>query len=281
MPIQKPLPLMVGNKAYYTLTSYGPVDITVDVPFTTDEDIQYGLAMTLADLGATQENLNDPEWLAQHFDGLTSKQQVVDAMRRQMSDMAAQIAENQKLSKCVEELSKRLGQSVPPQHIEQAKQAIKARFAQQLEADGLTPEQFMARSGSTPAQLEAMFDRQALQVSEGDAALSAFAHEKKLKVDEQEYSRLLGIPAAELEDVIGQARAAGQSDDLREAALRAKAAQIVVAECNCTYNHETEQQAHARIAQYRQMEQMFAQRFEDQDEDDDEPKDGKTGFKLV
>lgn len=280
MPIEKPLPLMVGNKAFYSLTSYGPVDITVDVPFTTDEDIEYGLKMTVADLGGTMADLDNPDWLAEHFDGLTSKDQVTEAMRRQMSDMASQVAENQKVGKCVEELSKRLGQSIPPQHIDQAKQVIKMRFAQQLEADGLTPEEFMRRSGTTPAQLEAMFDRQAIQMAEGDAALSAYAHERKLKVDEQEFSRLLGIPSSEIEGIVSQARASGQYDELREAALRAKAAQIVVAECNCTYNHETEQQAHARIAQYRQMEQMFDERFGDDDDAEDENED-KTGFKLV
>ncbi|MBP3894005.1 MAG: hypothetical protein J6D34_08200 [Atopobiaceae bacterium] len=285
MPIEKPLPLMVGNKAFYTLTSYGPVDITVDVPFTTDEDIEYGLQMTVADMGGTLDDLDNPDWVAEHFDGMTSKEQVVDEMRKQMAGMAAQIAENQKVVKCVEELSKRLAQSVPPQHLEQAKQAVKMRFAQQLENDGLTPEQFLMRSGTTPTQLEAMFDRQARQMAEGDAALSAYAHERKLKVDEQEYSRLLGIPAAELQNVISQACAAGQYDGLHEAALQAKAGQIVVAECNCTYNHETEEQAHARIAKYHQMEQMFAERFGDDAEADSEVEaDGdndKTGFKLV
>ncbi len=29
MAIQKPAPLMIGNKAYYTLTSYDPVEVEV------------------------------------------------------------------------------------------------------------------------------------------------------------------------------------------------------------------------------------------------------------
>lgn len=281
MPIQKPLPLMVGNKAYYSLTSYDPVEITVDVPYTTDEDIQYGLQMTVADLGGTMANLDDPSWVAEHFDGMTSKQQVMDAMRQQMTAMAAQVAEQQKLGKCVEVLASRLGQSIPPQHIDEAREALRMRFTQQLQAEGLTPDQFLKRSGTTSAQLEAMFNRQAHQMAEGDAALSAYAHEKKLKVSEEEYGRLLGIPAEELQTVMDQARAAGQMDELREAALRSKAAQIVVAECSCTYNHESPEQARIRMAQYRQMEEMYRQGFGSDEPEADASSEGKTGFKLV
>ena len=185
--------------------------------------------------------------------------------------------------KCVEALSARLAQSIPPQHLEEAKNAIKARFVQQLQAEGLTPDQFLARSGTSAMQLEAMFDRQAQQMAEGDAALSAVAHERKLKVDEMEYGRLLGLAPDALNQVMEQARAAGQLDDLREAALRAKAAQLVVAECACTYNHETAAQAEARIRQYRQMEQMFAERFEKDEptQEQEPPTSNGNGFKLV
>ena len=192
--------------------------------------------------------------------------------------MNSQLAEQQKLGKCVEALSARLCQSIPPQHLEETKQLVRMRFTQQLQADGLTPNQFLERTGTTAAQLDTMFDRQAQQAAEGDAALSAYAHEKKLKVDEQEYARLLGMPPAEAQDIINQAKAAGQADELREAALRAKAAQIVVAECSCTYNHETAAQARARVAQYRQMREMFDRSMADEPEEE-EP--DHSGFKLV
>ena len=281
MPIEKPLPLMVGNKAYYSLTSYEPVEIEVDVPYTSEEDIQIGLEMTIADLGGTMADLDNPEWVAEHFDGLTTRKQVEAAMRQQVDSMNAQMAEEQKIGKCVEALSARLGQSIPPQHLEQARQAVQMRFTQQLQAEGLTPDQFLARSGATPAQMEAMFDQQAHTMCEGDAALSAYAHEKKLKVDEHEYGRLLGLSPDDLQTVMEQARAAGQLDELREAALRSKAAQIVVAECSCTYNHETPEQARRRIAQFRQMQQMYDDRFGGDESADDAPEQGKTGFKLV
>lgn len=280
MTIQKPLPLMVGNKAYYSLTSYAPVEIDVDVPYTSEEDVQYALEMTLADMGGTAKDLDDSSWVSEHFEGLTTRQQVMEALRQEIRLSSIQMAEQQKLGKCVEALATRLAQSVPPQHVEEAREALRMRFTQQLQAEGLTPDQFMARSGATPAQLENMFASQAAQMAEGDAALSAYAHEKKLKVSEEEYGRLLGIPAEELQTVIDQARATGQMDELKEAALRAKAAQIVVAECSCTYNHETPEHARARMAQFRQMQQMYAKRFDD-DEPQETPAEGKTGFKLV
>lgn len=281
MPIEKPLPLMVGNKAYYSLTSYDPAEITVDVPYTADEDVEMGLQMTLKDLGGTEEDLDDPAWIAEHFEGLSTADEVRQQVRLQVMAMNAQFAEQQKLGKCVEVLTSRLCQSIPPQHIDEAKQAIRMRFTQQLQAEGLTPDQFLTRTGTSPAQLEAMFDRQAHQMAEADAALSAYAHEKKLKVDEQEFGRLLNIPAGEVEGVIRDARAAGQYDELREAALRSKAAQIVVAECSCSYNHETPEQARARIAQYRKMQEMFDQQMAGADEDEPVDSQGSTGFKLV
>ena len=278
MPIEKPLPLMVGDKAYYSLTSYGPVEITVDVPYTLDEDVDYVLDMTLQEMGGSLASLSDPAWVSENFEGLSTESQVRDAMRRELEMMNMQMAEQQKLGRCIEALAGRLAQSIPPQHLERAREEVRMRFTQQLQSDGLTPGQFMQRTHTTPAQLDAMFDRQAQQMCEGDAALSAYAHEKKLKADEQEYARLLGMEPDQMKQVIEQARAAGQSDALHEAALQAKAARIVVAECSCSYRHETPEQAKARVSQYRQMEQMFA------DTDDDEPEQPvseNSGFKLV
>ena len=279
MSIEKPLPLMVGDKAYYSLTSYDPVEITVEVPYVSEEDLDFGIEMTVRDLGGTAQSLDDPAWISEHFEGLSTREQVRNAMRQEMSAMNEQVTEQQKLGKCVEALSARLAQSVPPQHLEQARQAVQMRFTQELQAEGMTPQQFMRQTNTTPSQLEAMFDRQARQMAEGDAALSAYAHEKKLKVDEHEFGRLLGLSPEDAEQVVEQARSVGQMGELREAALRAKAAQIVVAECSCTYDHETPEHARARMAQYRQMQQMLDAQASAAS--DDEPEEGKTGFKLV
>lgn len=285
MPIDKPLPLMVGTKAYYSLTSYDPVEITVDVPYTSEEDVELGVRMALADIGGSMEDFDDPAWVAEHFDGLSTADEVRETVRQQVRLMNDRISEEQKLGKCVEALAARLCQSIPPRQLEEARQLVQMRFTQQLQADGLTPSQFLARSGATTMQLEAIFDRQAQDMAEGDAALSAYAREKKLKADEHEYARLLGIPADEAQGVIDQARAAGQLDELHEAALRAKAAQIVVAECSCTYRHETAEEASARIAQYRQMEELFPAGMDEASDGGDATastgEESGSGFTLV
>lgn len=284
MPIEKPLPLMVGDKAYYTLTSYDPVEISVDVPYTSDEDVAYGIEMAVADAGGTLKDLDDDAWVAEHFTGIANREQLAVTMRRELTEMAAQAAEQQKLNRCMLALNARLCQSIPPQHLERAREMVRMRFAQQMQAEGLTPEQFLARSGATMAQLETMFEQQARQAAESDAALSAYAHEKKLKVSEEEYPRLLGLSPDQLQTAIEEARKVGQLDEMREAALRSKAAQTMVAECSCSYNHETPEQAHARIAQMRQMRSMYDQQFgAKQAEKPAQEKDegGKTGFKLV
>ena len=69
---EKPQPLMLGDKAHYTLTSYDPVTITVQVPFTTDEDVEFALDTVLQRMGATPEKLSDSAWLAEHFQGISS-----------------------------------------------------------------------------------------------------------------------------------------------------------------------------------------------------------------
>ena len=64
---EKPQPLMVGDKAYYTLSSYDPVQVKVTVPLVTDADVTFALATLLAQMEATPEQLSDHEWFAQHF----------------------------------------------------------------------------------------------------------------------------------------------------------------------------------------------------------------------
>ena len=263
MPIEKPLPLMVGNKAYYTLTSYDPVEITVEVPYVTDEDVAMALQMTVTQLGGTMASLDDPAWVAERFEGLTTRAQVEDVIRYQVKSMA------------------RLAQSIPPQHLEEARHAVQAHFTESLQAEGMTPQQFMSRTGTTPAQLESMFDRQARQMAEGEAALSAFAHQRKLKVDEHEFAQLLGLPPEQADEIIAHVKASGQFDDMREAALRSKAAQIVVAECSCSYQHESPEKARLRVAQYRQMQQMLGDEEDDESSEPAAPAEGRTGFKLV
>ena len=277
MSIEKPLPLMVGDKAFYTLTSYDPVEVELTIPSVTDEDVELGLKMTLLDMQGTEKDLDDSAWVAEHFDGLTTKQQVLDAMRQQLTAMNTAMAEQQKMGACADELAKRLCQSIPPQHLARIRETMRMRFIQQLQEQGTTPDEFMRKSGASMEQVDAMIEEQTMSIANADAALSAFAHERKLKVDESEYGRYLGFSDEELPQVIEQARKDGMLDEMKEAALRGKALQTVVAECSCTYKHETPAQARERLARMRALQDAQSAAAQ-QDKPADE--DG-SGFQLV
>lgn len=253
MAIQKPAPLMVGNKAYYTLTSYDPVEVEVIVPFITDEEVELALGSLLEDEGGTVENLSDPDWITKHFEGLRSTDELHRVLRARLREMNAQFAEDQKRDKCMVALAERLGQSVPSEHVAAVRAGIYANFKQRAAANGMTMDEFIAKGGIPTSEFEAMLDAQAVQTSEIDAALDAYAHEKKLSVEEREFGPLLGMKPDDVKDLIKQARAAGRYEDIREAALRAKAGEAVVAECSCTYHHESEAEAAERLKMLREL----------------------------
>lgn len=254
---EKPQPLMLGDKAHYTLTSYDPVSITVQVPFVTEDDVEFALDTVLTRLGATRDNLSDSAWLAENFQGITDADTLRQVIRSQVSDMNARFAEQQKVDGAVSALTERLQQAIPPAHLARYRRGVQVSFEQQLASEGMTVDQFLTRSGASRAELEQMFDHQAKVAAEQEAALDAYAREKKLTVSEEEFGHLLGIPASEMDNVVSQAKAAGQYDDLKNAALHAKAAQSVVAEANCTYHHETEAEAHVRVQRAARMREQY------------------------
>ena len=270
---EKPQPLMLGDKAHYTLSSYDPVTITVNAPFTTEEDVDLALDGVLRQMGATRENLADSAWLAEHFQGISDAETLRQVIRSQVADMNARFAEQQKVESAVGQLAKRLQQAIPAAHLARYRQGVQMSFEQQLASEGMTVDQFLMRSGATRAEIELMYDHQAKTAAEQEAALDAYAREKKLTVSEEEFGHLLGIPAGQMDEVINQAKVAGQYSDLKDAALHAKAAQSVVAEANCTYRHETEAEARVRVARAVQMREQYERGAE---------AGGKgTGFELV
>ncbi len=252
MPNQKPQPLMVDGKAYYSLSSYEPVDVEVEVFHTTEADVDYAVESLVKQMGATPDKAADAEWIKQCF-GADTPEQFRQAVHDQVAEMAAQTAEAQKINLCVAELASRLNQSVPEAILAEMRQNVRVSFEAQLMQDGLTLEQFLQRTGASQDDLDAMFARQAQEAAEQEAALDAYAREKKLKVTEAEFGPLLGMPVEHAQEIIDQARQEGELDALKEAALHSKAAQAVVSECHCTYVQETPEDAAERISQFREL----------------------------
>ena len=194
--------------------------------------------------------------------------------------MNMEIATSQKAAACVDELRKRLRQSVTPQRLNDARELVDHSFAESLDADGLTVAQFMQQTGTTEAMLDAMLEARSRDTAEGGAALLAYAREKKIRVDESELPELMGMDPKDAAQVVAGSRAAGQYDRLMEGALLTKATKIVVDESICTYEHETPEEARARVAEFVRYRDMVQGQAED-DSSSEPPAQGKTGFKLV
>lgn len=93
MAIQKPEPLVIGNKAFYTLTSYGPVDVEVHVVRTTDEEVELAIQTLVREAGGTEKDLADPAWVASHFDGIENEQRLREQTRAYLSSLSEDSAE--------------------------------------------------------------------------------------------------------------------------------------------------------------------------------------------
>lgn len=253
MAIIKPEPIQIGGHYLYTLTSYDPVDIEVRVPLVVDEDVEMAFEDFVLSQGKNPEEVDDG-WVAETAEGLKSVDELKAALRSQLTSMASYTAEREKADRCVAALATRLGQTVPEQEVARTKASLIASFEHDLQAQGTQLDQLNTEEKEGLAQMYEVIASDAQAIAERDAALAAWASEKKLKVDESEYPELLGISPTDAQTMIEQAKAAGQSEMLKEMVLNAKAMKAVVAECHCTYAHETEAEAKERIERIRTLQ---------------------------
>lgn len=264
MKLVKPEPLIIGNRAHYTLSSYDPVSIEVRVPYITDADVDLSLAAMAQEAGGTMADLDDDAWVQENFEGVSNLEELRRNAYDELRAMAAMIAENEKATQCANKLAERLQQSVPQTTIERYRRMAEQTFRAQLAAGSMSFEEFIAASGTRPDDLERMFDAEALSAAESEAALDAWAEYHHLKVSDEELPQLLGLDPSEAEQYLRQASAAGELQSVRQAALRAKAIGMVVSECSCTYSHETPQEAAARNREMLEQRQaLFDQANED------------------
>lgn len=249
MPIQKPAPLIIDGRAHYTLSSVEPIKIEVIVPFVTDEEIDFAVASIVRQAGGTAGDLQDDAWVSEHFQGVEDGGQLLTAVRLQLRQVGIRGAEESKTKKCLDVLISRLNQSVPAADIAETREALEAEIAQQAQAAGLGVDAFLMQNGVSRTQFETSINEQAHDEAELAAALDAFASVRKLSVDDSEFTHYLSIPEKDLEQFVDQAKHQGFYDEIRDAALRNKAMEMVVAECVCNYKHESKEEAARRIKQ--------------------------------
>lgn len=281
MAIEKPAPLQIGNRYYYTLTSYDPVSITVTVPKVTDDDVEWSIKALARRSKIEPEQLDDA-WVAANVEGVDTVDQLKDALHSQLDDMNSRYTEQSKPALCTRELAKRLCQSVPADEVARTRQMVLQSLEADAQSQGGSLQDMLAQTGMSQMSLDKMLDDEAQATAEQEAALAAFAEEKKLKVDDAELPALLNLSPTDTDSLIKQAKEHGQMDQLREAALREKASRSVAAECSCTYEIESAEAAKKRIEQYEMLDQMQQGTGKtDADSGDEDASDKRGEFKLV
>lgn len=230
----------------YTLSSYEPVKVKVRVPCVTDAQVDLALSSMAQQAGADESRLSDTDWVRQAF-GVRGLDELRADVRNDILASNMRDADRQKGALCLAELASRLQQEVPEQVVDEMRQGMRAGLEQDLAQSGLTVKGFCEQTGTSREDLERSLASQAREAATQGAALDAYARERGLSASEGEWPRLLGVPPAQLAEVARRARADGSYDALARTALRNKAADIVVTECDCTYSYETPQEAEGRL----------------------------------
>ena len=159
-----------------------------------------------------------------------------------------------KAEPCVTELAKRLEQSVPAQLVQTASDSLIQGYQQYTQQQGLPLEAVLSGMGMSPEDFQAMLANQAIELATQEAALDAFADEYAIVADESELPSVLEVSPTMAKQIIEDARAHNALDDLLRAAVRTKVRNILAAEAEVTYEHESAKDAEKRV------EQMLAER---------------------
>lgn len=281
MELIKPEPLVIGGKATYTLTSYDPISITVHVPFLTEEEIDYACEAAVVRAGGTVDDLNNDIFIAEHFEGISSAQEFRAVVTADMRQFNTRMAEEQKVEQATSALAARLVQRVPEQFIASSREYTRQALQMTIAQMGLTVDDYMRQMGITKAQLDELVEMQARAAAEGDAAMDAWIAHRKITIADEEIARYLGVMPSQAEEILAQAAAAGELEDVRLAGLRAKALEIVIAEANCTYEHETEQEANERVRASIQERAMMESFMQQQNNNQTSAEDDHPHLKLV
>jgi hypothetical protein len=252
MSAKKPQPSMVDGKPRYTLSSYEPVEITLVHFHATPQDVEDALEDVLEQKGGTTKDLADAAWLQENF-GVESEAELREMIESLITETYEEDAEQQKPEMCLDMLVRRLEQSVAPADVERQRHSIMFGVETALKDNKLSMEQFLARSGMTREEFDRKLEGEATRAAEETAALGAFAAKRKIRVSRQEIPSLLDIPSKEAHAFMRRVAEQGRIDEMRGAALRAKAMNVLVAECVCNCHVETAEAARERGELFEKM----------------------------
>lgn len=251
----KPFPSHIGDLYLFSLSSYDPVQIEVVVPRVTEVDIDYAIEATLDSMGLGNERLTDA-LVAEKLENVNTIAELREVARKQVGEANMQLVEGSKADRCATELAKRLNEAVPPELVEQVRGVMRQAFEHDLAAEGLTMDEFIEQMGATQKMMDDLFASQAEEAIQEEAALDAYAREKKIGIRDDELAEALELSPKEFDQICLQAQKAGAMDSLRIDALRAKVANTLAGECSCIYKNESEEDAQSRMEQFRRLQQM-------------------------
>lgn len=251
----KPFPSHIGDLYLFSLSSYDPVQIEVVVPRVTEVDIDYAIEATLDSMGLGNERLTDA-LVAEKLENVNTIAELREVARKQVGEANMQLVEGSKADRCATELAKRLNEAVPPELVEQVRGVMRQAFEHDLAAEGLTMDEFIEQMGATQKMMDDLFASQAEEAIQEEAALDAYAREKKIGIRDDELAEALELSPKEFDQICLQAQKAGAMDSLRIDALRAKVANTLAGECSCIYKSESEEDAQSRMEQFRRLQQM-------------------------
>lgn len=246
--IEKPAPMEIDGRYIYSLTSYDPVTVVVDVPYITDQDVIIATRQAVSESNPENKELDDA-WVKEHMEGMETLDQLYQVVRQQLERMNMQYVEDQKRNKCVMELTDRLVQAVPESEIKRMEQTLLADLQYSLSQQGISEEDFRQSLSDEPNFFNDMLNEQATAICTQAAALDAYASEKKIDVTDSEIPMFLGLNEEQFQAMKEEAIKANVEPELKINAIRNKAAVVLVSEANITYHHETKEEALARIAQ--------------------------------
>lgn len=255
----KPEPLEIGGRFYYTLSSYAPVSVEIKTLRTTDADVNFALARICLQNGIQQEDLTD-EMIKEHMK-LDSIEAAKKALRAQLEQANAAHAEQDKQVKCADELAKRLEQRIPDTEVARFKQLIEDSIAHDAVHMQMDAEQFKLLSGITPDSLEEMARLSATH----EAAFNAYADKKKLEVTEDELPEILGAQSEQIKTIVEEAKKNNKLEQLLSDLRPRKAAQEISAEAKVTFQLETEAEAKERATHYPEFLKMMKDQLEKAD----------------
>ena len=231
----------------YTLTSYDPVSISVEIPYATADDVQDAMTAMAEREEGTEATIRDASWVKKHL-GYDSLMEFTKAARRKAEQELEEAAMQMRDLYCVAELSKRLEQDPGEELFKPIREDAALRLKFQLDQNSMSLRLFMARNNLDVDSLNKLLDDQAMAEARSQAALAAFAAERGITAEESEWADLLGLPKDVARNLFNKARGTEKYDSYARAAVNAKALRTVVAEADCTIVHETADEARRRVA---------------------------------